>query len=136
MGKGGFGRVLQVLNKSDGKYYSIKEIPLKNETKEKIESFQNEAFILSQFNCENIVKYYDSSEDKNHIYILMEFCNEENLRSFIDKNMNDNTLIKENIIYNIISQICMGIKEIHDKKIVHRDIKPDYIFMNENMIIK
>ena len=46
----------------------------------------------------------------------MEFCNGENLRSFIDKNMNDNTLIKENIIYNIISQICMGIKEIHDKK--------------------
>ena len=66
----------------------------------------------------------------------MEFCNGENLRSFIDKNMNDNTLIKESIIYNLISQICNGIKEMHDKKIIHRDIKPDNIFMNENMIIK
>ena len=136
MGKGGFGRVIQALSKSDGKSYAIKEIPIKNETKEKIESFKNEAIILSKFNCENIVKYYDSSKKGNNFYILMEFCNGENLRSFIDKNMNDNTLIKESIIYNLISQICNGIKEMHDKKIIHRDIKPDNIFMNENMIIK
>ena len=136
MGKGVFGRVIQALSKSDGKSYAIKEIPIKNETKEKIESFKNEAIILSKFNCENIVKYYDSSKKGNNFYILMEFCNGENLRSFIDKNMNDNTLIKESIIYNLISQICNGIKEMHDKKIIHRDIKPDNIFMNENMIIK
>ena len=136
LGKGGFGRVIQALSKSDGKSYAIKEIPIKNETKEKIESFKNEAIILSKFNCENIVKYYDSSKKGNNFYILMEFCNGENLRSFIDKNMNDNTLIKESIIYTLISQICNGIKEMHDKKIIHRDIKPDNIFMNENMIIK
>ena len=41
----------------------------------------------------------------------MEFCSEGNLRNFIDKNNNE-TLIKENIISNIIKQICIGIKEI------------------------
>ena len=66
----------------------------------------------------------------------MELCNGENLRSFIDKNMNDCTLIQENILSNIISQLCHGIKEIHDKKIIHRDLKPDNIFINNDMVIK
>ena len=42
----------------------------------------------------------------------MEFCSGDNLRNFINKNMNNNTLIKENILYDIIKQICIGIKEI------------------------
>ena len=136
IGKGGFGRVMQVSNKSDNKNYAIKEIPIKGESIEKIESFQNEAIILSKFNCENIVKYYDSSRDENNIYILMEYCNGKNLKNFIDENANNNTLIPENILYNIINQICLGINEIYHKKIIHRDLKPENIFMNQNMIIK
>ena len=116
LGKGGFGRVVQALNKTNNKPYAIKVIPIKGETKEKIKGFQNEADILSKFNCKNIVKYYDSSKDGNNIYILMEYCNRKNLRSFIDKNMNNCTLIQENILSNIISQLCTGIKEIHNKK--------------------
>ena len=56
LGEGGFGKVIQVLNKSDNKHYAIKVIPIKNETKNKIEEIQNEAKILSEFNCNNIVK--------------------------------------------------------------------------------
>ena len=46
----------------------------------------------------------------------MEYCDGETLRTFIDNYINDNTLIEENKISNIIKQICIGIKEIHDKK--------------------
>ena len=136
LGKGGFGKVNQVLSKYDNKYYAIKEIPIKEETKDKIESFQNEANILSKFNCNNIVKYYDIYKDKNKFYILMEFCGYENLKNYIDKNRYNSTLIEPNILNNIIKQICIGIKEIHDMKIVHRDLKPENIFINENMDIK
>ena len=48
IGKRGFWRIMQVLSKSDNKYYAIKEIPIKNETKEKIEISKNEAVILSK----------------------------------------------------------------------------------------
>ena len=110
LGKGGFGKVNQVLSKYDNKYYAIKEIPIKEETKDKIESFQNEANILSKFNCDNIVKYYDIYKDENKFYILMEFCKGETLKSFIDKYKDDIILIKENIIIKIIKQICIGLK--------------------------
>ena len=136
LGRGGFGRVVHVLSKTDKKPYAVKIIPIKGEKKEKIKGFQNEADILSKFNCNNIVKYYDSSKDGNNIYILMEYCSGENLRSFIDKNMSNNTYIEENILITIIIQICRGIEEMHNKKIIHRDLKPDSIFINGNMIIK
>ena len=136
LGKGGYGRVNQVLSKLDNKYYAIKEIPIEELVKDRIQNFENEVNIFSKFDCNNIVKYYDSSKDKNNIYILMEFCDGEDLRKFIDKYKNNNMLIEEKIIYNIIKQICIGIKEIHNKKIVHRDLKPENVFINGNMNIK
>ena len=112
LGKGGFCRVYQVLSVLDNKIYAIKEIPIKNETENRIKEFQNEAVILSKFNSNNIVKFFGTSKDNNNIYILMECCNGETLRNFIDKNIYNDTLIEEKIISNIIKQICIGIKEI------------------------
>ena len=51
LGQGGFSKVYQALNISDNKYYSIKDITIKEETKNKIDSFQNEVSILSKMNC-------------------------------------------------------------------------------------
>ena len=133
LGKGGYGRVIQVKSKSDEKFYAIKEIIIKDEMEENI---KNEADILSKFNCNNIVKYYDSYLDKDKFYILMEYCDGQNLRDFINNNSKNNELIEENILYNIIKQICIGLKEIHDKNIIHRDIKPENIFINEKTDIK
>ena len=112
LGEGGFGKVNQVLSELDNKYYAIKEIPIKEASQEQIKNFQNEEKVLSKINCNNIVKYYGSLKDNNNIYILMEFCDGNNLKDFINKYIENNELIEENIIYNIIKQICKGIKEI------------------------
>ena len=66
----------------------------------------------------------------------MEYCHGQNLRDFININIKNPEYIDEDILSNIIKQICLGIKEIHNKNIIHRDIKPENIFMNEKMNIK
>ena len=108
LGKGGYGRVIQVKSKSDNKIYAIKEIIIKDEMEISVENIKNEANILSKFNCNNIVKYYDSYLDKDKFYILMEYCDGQNLRDFININNKNNELIEENILYNIIKQICIS----------------------------
>ena len=138
LGRGASGRVIKVLNKSDNKYYAIKEIETKDNKKEIIKEFENEVNILSKFYCNNIIKYYDSYRYayKNKFCILMEYCEGQNLKDFINKYRNKNELIDDKILYTIIKKLCICIKEIHNKKIIHRDLKPENIFINDNMDIK
>ena len=136
LGQGGYGEVYQVLNESDNKYYALKEFPIKGETEDNIQAIKKEAQILSKFNHRNIVKYYDSLEKDDKFYILMEYCDDQNLNVFINKHKEKSELIEEKIIYNIIKQICLGLKEIHSKNIIHWDLKPENIFMNKNNEIK
>ena len=46
LGKGGYGRVIQVKSKSDNKYYAIKEIIIKPEMQDKLENIKKEADII------------------------------------------------------------------------------------------
>ena len=45
-----------------------------------------------------------------------------------------NKYIEENLIYSIITDICLGLKDIHNKDIIHRDLKPENIFIMEIII--
>ena len=92
LGKGAFGKVNLVLNNLDNKYYALKEIIIKEE--DNINTTKNEINILSKFNCNNIIKYYDSYIDNNKFYILMEYCDGQNLKDFINEYRDKNELIE------------------------------------------
>jgi serine/threonine protein kinase len=64
----------------------------------------------------------------------MEFGGEKNLKQFIREL--EGKLIEEKIIKNIIKQLCLGLKEIHKNKLIHRDLTPDNIFIDDNYRIK
>ena len=66
----------------------------------------------------------------------MEYCDSLDLRTFIDKHKKDNTLFEPNILYSIVLNLCLGIKEIHNKNIIHRNLKPENIFINKDNKIK
>ena len=66
----------------------------------------------------------------------MEYCDNKDLKSFINTHKNNNELINEEVIYNIILDICYGIKEIHSKNLIHRDLKPENLFISKDYKIK
>ena len=134
IGKGGFSQVFLV--KRMKYYYAMKKINISNLNKEEIEKTENEIKILSKFNSDYIVKYYDSYKEDNYLVIIMEFVGEMNLKDFIKQQKDKNELIEEKIIQKIIIQICLGLKEIHKAKIIHRDLTPENIFLNKLNKIK
>jgi len=74
--------------------------------------------------------------EENSYYILMEYGGDNNLKQFIQHYRDRNELIEEKIIYDIIIHICLGLKELHDNNIIHRNLTPDNIILDVNNKIK
>ena len=136
LGQGGNGKVYQVLDEKDNKYYAIKTIPIHNLDEEDIKQIENEAKILSNIDDIHIVKYYDSDRNKENFNILMEYCEGSDLKKFINEYKTKNELIDEKIINEIILDICLGIKVIHQKNLIHRDLKPENLFITKENKVK
>ena len=136
LGSGSFGNAIQVYNRDDDKLYVIKVINLKGIEKEKINKIQEEAKLLSKFNNEYIVKYYESFIEGDTFNIVMEYCEGDNLRKFINDYKYSNNLIDKRYIINFIYCISSALQEIHNKKFIHRDIKPENLFLTKDFTIK
>ena len=133
LGEGGFGVVYLV--EKDNKQYALKQCKMKLENEE-IDEYKKIINIISKINNEYLIKYYDNFIENDTFNILMEYGGDNDLKKYINNYKDKNELIKENIIKDIISQICKGLKDIHNNKIIHRDLTPDNIFIDKNNKIK
>ena len=112
--------------------YALKQISLEKLNEKEKNDYEKEAQFLSRFNNEYIVKYYDSFIKDNKFNIIMEYAGNKTLKSYIKDR--ENELIDPKTLNNIIKQICLGLKEIHESNIIHRDISPDNIFIDEKKL--
>ncbi|NWX70805.1 NEK5 kinase, partial [Alca torda] len=130
IGEGSFGTIFLAKGKVDNEQCVIKEINLtKMPVKEK-EASQKEVILLAKMKHANIVAFYDSLQEKNKLYIVMEYCDGGDLMKRI--NMQHGVLFDEDQILSWFVQISLGLKHIHDKKILHRDVKAQNIFLSNN----
>ena len=136
LGHGGFGTVFKAKNKKDNKIYALKKIHLKNLSEAEKNNVKNESKNLSAIDHENIVKYYDDFYEGDSFYIIMEFCEGLDLTKFIEKHKTSHKLIDKKIVLKIIKDICFGLIEIQKRKLIHRDLKPDNIFLNKENTAK
>ena len=134
IGRGAFGSVYKIQDKNDNKVYALKKIILKKN--QNLDKIKNEASLLEKIDNENVIKYIDSFFYDDSFYLIMEFCSNLDLRSFIDEHKKENKPISETIIRKIISGLCHGIKAIHNNNMIHRDLKPENIFISDNYEIK
>ena len=102
-----------------------------------------ECRILESLKHPNIVRFREVYRDKKmKMNIVMDFCNGGNLDEFIRKLRKENNstgnfkFMTEWQVLNWFAQICLAVKLSHDRKILHRDIKSQNIFLMSNGLVK
>ena len=132
IGHGAFGKVNLCLHIGSGHLVAMKTFVKKDskykETKEKL---KNEVEVLSKLHHPFINQILDNFETDTHFFIVMEYiCGD--LLSFIRKR----NKLNEQIAKMIFKQIIEGLKYIHKKNIIHRDIKLDNILIDTTNTVK
>ena len=134
-GQGGtlVNKVKSLINKE---YYALKKITVDYNNEKQNECNKNEIEIFKTLNHPNLIKYVTSYIKKGTLNIIMEYADGGDLTNQIKKYKNENKKIEEDLIWYWFLQICQGIRYMHSKKIIHRDIKCQNIFLTKENIVK
>uniref|UniRef100_UPI00398EF9A5 serine/threonine-protein kinase Nek1 isoform X3 n=1 Tax=Pristiophorus japonicus TaxID=55135 RepID=UPI00398EF9A5 len=130
IGEGSFGKAILVNSKEDGRQYVIKEINISRMSNKEREESRREVAVLANMKHPNIVQYKESFEENGCLYIVMDYCEGGDLFKRI--NAQKGILFPEDQILDWFVQICLALKHVHDRKILHRDIKSQNIFLTKD----
>ncbi|NXN07404.1 NEK1 kinase, partial [Indicator maculatus] len=134
IGEGSFGKAILVKAKENGQQYVIKEINISKMSNKEREESRREVAVLANMKHPNIVLYRESFEENGCLYIVMDYCEGGDL--FKKINAQKGILFPEDQILDWFVQICLALKHIHDRKILHRDIKSQNIFLTKDGTIQ
>jgi len=128
LGKGGMGEVYRADDLKLRQPVALKFLPealAKNQSR--LDRFHHEVRVARQVSHPNVCRVYDIGEADGHPFITMEYVSGEDLASVLrrmGRPSSDKAL-------QIARQICAGLAAAHDKGVLHRDLKPHNIMIDE-----
>ena len=115
----------------------IRQIDLSKITEHEKSLYEKEIKINSLFNTRFILKIEDSKIDNKEINIITEYFDGITLKKFLEnEHKKDRKFIKEEIIWKIFIQLCFALYHIHNKNIIHRNIKTSNIIIDSKYNLK
>lgn len=128
IGRGGMGIVYLALDKRNQRTVAIKQLVLENidptKHREFRDRFRREAAMAARLDHPNIVSVYDVESEDN--YYVMEFLEGRSLRKELESR--GGKMSPEEYL-PIVKQVAEGLDYAHNLNVVHRDVKPDNIFI-------
>jgi len=129
LGHGGMGKVFRAFDRKIDEELALKLIrPEIAADRRTVERFRNEIKIARKIGHKNICRMHDLHEEGKTLYITMEYVRGENLRSVIHRM----GILTAGKAISIARQVAEGLAEAHRLGVVHRDLKPGNIMIDES----
>lgn len=136
--RGGMGIVYKAEDTILRRVVAIKELSLIDADAERREEyrerFRREAILAANLNHKNVVSVFDVSITDEVAYYVMEFLRGTTLGQELHKRPDGKMTVEE--FWPIFYQLCDGLSHAGSLNLVHRDIKPDNIFLLPDGLIK
>ena len=133
IGEGGMANVYLANDKILNRKVAVKVLRGDLSSDDKfIRRFQREALSVSNLSHPNIVEVYDVGEEDGEYYIVMEYIEGKTLKQLLKKR--ESLTLTE--VIDIMTQLTDGISHAHESYIIHRDIKPQNIMIQDDGRIK
>ena len=126
----GNSTIYKAFNINDGKTFVVKKYNCLEGIK--CENYINEVKIYENLNHPNIIKYIFSEQINNYYFLYLEYIPGGSIKNIVEQFGG----INERLIRKYTKQILLGLKYLHDNKIIHRDIKCANILIGDKGIIK
>ncbi|XP_065870299.1 mitogen-activated protein kinase kinase kinase 1-like [Euphorbia lathyris] len=133
LGSGSFGTVFEGYT-DDGFFFAVKEVSLLDQGsqgKQSILQLEQEISLLRDFEHENIVRYLGTDKDGAKLYIFLELATKGSLARLYQKYH-----LRDSQVSAYTRQILNGLRYLHDRGVVHRDIKCANILVDANGSVK
>ena len=128
LGKGGMGKVYKVHDTEINEKVALKLLkPDIAADKKTIERFRNELKFARKIRHKNVCQMYDLNKEEGIHYITMEYIRGEDLKKLIRKMGS----LSPGQTISIAKQVCEGLAEAHKLGVVHRDLKPQNVMVDE-----
>ena len=135
IGSGSFGQVYLARHKREGKHYVIKRVKTRDMSQKDLENTENEVRLLQKIRHTNIVAYKDSYVDREQfLNIVMVYCDGGDIYTKIKATQNKGKNFPEVQIVDWLAQMSLALLYLHERKILHRDMKTQNIFLKNGKV--
>ncbi|KAA3631602.1 MAG: hypothetical protein DWP97_12640, partial [Calditrichaeota bacterium] len=132
LGVGGMGEVYLAMDEKLHRKIALKFLPAQMTINKQFrDRFLREARSAAALNHPNIITIYEASEYQGNAYISMEYVSGKTLRDLMDTHSLDYSYTLDLVI-----QICDGLSAAHTSRVIHRDIKPLNILVDDNKRVR
>jgi eukaryotic-like serine/threonine-protein kinase len=133
LGQGGMGSVYLARQLSLDRTVAIKTLaPHLVQDPGFVARFTREAYAAAQLNHHNVVQIHDIGEETGTYFFSMEFVEGQNLGHLVESE----GAVEPTTAVGYILQAARGLKFAHDHGMIHRDVKPENLMLNQQGIVK
>lgn len=134
VGAGAFGQVYLARRREDDARVAVKKVELAGMDADARADTRNEVEVLRRLSHPNVVRYHEARVERRVLHIVMEYVSGGDLAARLRDDPPES--FTEDRVMRLFAQICLALRHLHDRGVLHRDLKTANIFVAEGDVVK